>query len=223
MNFTSLEFITFFPAVLILYWIMPGHRRWILLLAASYLFYMDGSLRSGALLLFTTGVSYTAALQMERIRREKGAGAKEIRLWMLLALVCCLGCLVIWKRKGFLVVGISFYTFQTLAYVLDVYRGQIRCERHFGYYALFVSFFPQLVAGPIERTERLLLQLKKVQVWNRNDIIDGGWLMLKGFYKKLVAADYLAVFCGCCLCFAGGGGGTWGSPWDFMLCGADLL
>lgn len=194
MNFTSLEFITFFPVVLILYWIMPGHRRWILLLAASYLFYMDGSLRSGALLLFTTGVSYTAALQMERIRSEKGAGAKEIRLWMLLALVCCLGCLVIWKRKGFLVVGISFYTFQTLAYVLDVYRGQIRCERHFGYYALFVSFFPQLVAGPIERTERLLLQLKKVQIWNRNDIIDGGWLMLKGFYKKLVAADYLAVF-----------------------------
>ena len=87
MNFTSLEFITFFPAILILYWIMPGHRRWILLLAASYLFYMDGSFRSGALLLFTTGVSYTAALQMERIRSEKGAGGLGAVLGMGIQLI----------------------------------------------------------------------------------------------------------------------------------------
>lgn len=194
MNFTSLEFIIFFPAVLILYWAMPGHRRWVLLLGASYLFYMSGSLRSGALLLFTTGISYMAALQMEKIRSEEGEGAKGIKMWMLFALVCCLGCLALWKRKDFLAVGISFYTFQTLAYVLDVYHGRIPCERHFGYYALFVSFFPQLVAGPIERTENLLPQLKKVQAWKRNDFADGCWLLLKGFYKKLVAADYLAAF-----------------------------
>lgn len=194
MNFTSLEFIIFFPVVLILYWAMPGHRRWVLLLAASYLFYMSGSLRSGALLLFTTGVSYMAALQMEKIRSEKGAGTKGIKMWMLFALVCCLGCLTLWKRKDFLAVGISFYTFQTLGYVLDVYHGRIPCERHFGYYALFVSFFPQLVAGPIERTENLLPQLKKVQAWKRNDFADGCWLLLKGFYKKLAVADYLATF-----------------------------
>lgn len=102
---------------------------------------MNGSLKSGALLLFTTGVSYLAALQMEKIRSEKGADAKGIRMWLFLAFACCLGCLVIWKREGFLVVGISFYTFQTLAYVLDVYHERVQCERHFGHYALFVSFF----------------------------------------------------------------------------------
>lgn len=194
MNFTSLEFILFFPAILLIHWRMPARGRWILLLCASYLFYMNGSLKQGVLLLFTTEISYLAAFQMEKIRAEKGAQAKAVKMWMLLAVACCLGCLVIWKQRDILVAGISFYTFQTLAYVLDVYHGRIKCERHFGYYALFVSFFPQLVAGPIERTENLLPQLKKAPVWNRNDLADGCWLLLRGFYKKLVVADYLAIF-----------------------------
>lgn len=192
MNFTSLEFVIFFPAVLLVYWLMPGRGRWILLLGASYLFYMDGSLLLGALLLFTTGVSYAAALRIGQASNGERKGFAKA--WMCVALVCCLGSLFLFKREGFLVAGISFYTFQTLAYVLDVYHGRISPERHFGYYALFVSFFPQLVAGPIERTENLLPQLKKVHAWNRDNLADGCWLLLRGFYKKLVVADYLAAF-----------------------------
>ncbi len=192
MNFTSLEFVIFFPAVLLVYWLMPGRVRWLLVLEASYLFYMDGSLWPGILLLFTTWVSYAAAVQIEKMRNEERSGAAK--MWMSLALSCCLGSLLVWKQEDFLVVGISFYTFQALAYVLDVYYGRISCERHFGYYALFVSFFPQLAAGPIERTENLLPQLKTIHIWNRNDLADGCWLLLRGFYKKLAVADYLAVF-----------------------------
>lgn len=192
MNFTSLEFVVFFPVVLIIYWLMPGRGRWLFLLAASYLFYMDGSLLLGALLLFTTGVSYAAAIRIGQARNVERKGSAKA--WMAAALVCCLGSLFLFKREGFLVAGISFYTFQTLAYVLDVYHGRISPERHFGYYALFVSFFPQLVAGPIERTENLLPQLKKVHAWNRDNLADGCWLLLRGFYKKLAVADYLAAF-----------------------------
>ncbi len=192
MNFTSLEFVIFFPLVLLAYWLMPGRGRWILLLGASYLFYMDGSLLLGAPLLFTTGVSYAAAIRMGQIQNGKRKGSAKI--WMFSALACCLGSLFLLKRERFLVAGISFYTFQTLAYVLDVYHGRISAEPHFGYYALFVSFFPQLVAGPIERTENLLPQLKKIHVWNRDNLADGCWLLLRGFYKKLAVADYLADF-----------------------------
>ncbi len=197
MNFTSLEFLVFFPVVLLIYWRMPGRGRWLLLLAASYLFYMDGSLLLGELLLFTTGMSYTAAVRIGQARNgqiQNGEGKGFAKVWMAAALTCCLGSLFLFKREGFLVAGISFYTFQTLAYVLDVYHGRIPPERHFGYYALFVSFFPQLVAGPIERTENLLPQLKKVHAWNRDNLADGCWLLLRGFYKKLAVADYLAAF-----------------------------
>ena len=98
-----------------------------------------------------------------------------------MALVFCLGCLVLFKGEKILVAGISFYTFQTISYMLDVYGGRIACEKNFGYYALFVSFFPQLVAGPIERTEKLLPQLKEIHVWSRQEAAEGMWLVLRGF------------------------------------------
>ena len=129
------------------------------------------------------------------------------RALLVLALITCLGCLAVFKYAGFfaslaglelslqiiLPVGISFYTFQTLSYVIDVYRGQGE-ESHFGYYALFVSFFPQLVAGPIERPGRLLPQLKAERTFSMENLSAGGWLLLEGYFKKVVIADGLAPF-----------------------------
>lgn len=96
--------------------------------------------------------------------------------------------------KLLLPVGISFYTFQTMSYVIDVYRGDIKAEKHFGYYAAFISFFPQLVAGPIERTSNLLPQIKREQKFSEQKAFDGLKLMLWGYYKKLVIADTLAPY-----------------------------
>ena len=212
MNFTSLGFIAFFPAVLLLHWVLAPRLRWVLLLAASYLFYMDANPPLALLLLGTTAVSYVCALRIDRARSARGR-----RRWLLLGVGMPLACLIFFKYTGLLLssgasllrlaglrigtpavgillpVGISFYTFQTLSYVLDVYRGRIRPERHFGYYALFVSFFPQLVAGPIERPEHLLPQLKAERKPCADDLRQGVWLMLRGFFKKLAVADVLAA------------------------------
>ena len=139
-----------------------------------------------------------------------------MRFWTSVGIGVPLACLLVFKYAGFaadnvsalanaigihaaaslprfvLPVGISFYTFQTLSYVIDVRRGTIPAERHFGYYALFVSFFPQLVAGPIERPGKLLPQLRSCS--ERGDFVNGLGLMLLGFFKKLAVADYLAQF-----------------------------
>ena len=211
-NFTSLGFVAFFPAVLVLHWLLPSRRRWVLLLAASYLFYMDANPPLALLLLATTAVSYVCALRIDCAQTARGR-----RRWLLPGAGAPLMCLIFFKYTGLLLasgasllrlsglgvdttdvnillpVGISFYTFQTLSYVLDVYRGRIRPERHFGYYALFVSFFPQLVAGPIERPEHLLPQLKAERKPCGDDIRQGVWLMLRGFFKKLAVADVLAA------------------------------
>ena len=96
--------------------------------------------------------------------------------------------------KLLLPVGISFYTFQTLSYVIDVYRGEIPAERHFGVYAAFVSFFPQLVAGPIERAEKLLPQMRAEHRFDADKALAGVELMAWGFFKKIVVADNLAVY-----------------------------
>lgn len=138
--------------------------------------------------------TYAAALAIGRCKSRVGK-----RLWLCCAAILCLGCLGVFKYAGLfgtgasllLPAGISFYTFQTLGYVIDVYRGRLAPERHPGYYALFVSFFPQLVAGPIERSTDLLPQLRDPA--RRTD--SGGWLyILRGFCKKLLLADTAAVF-----------------------------
>lgn len=210
MNFISLEFLAFFPLVLLLYWVLPGRYRWILLLAASFFFYMSTNPWTGSLLLLTITITYFAARGIEEGRSPKKR--------LVLSVVFCLGILVIFKYAGFLAetvseivfllggrklditmeiflpAGISFYTFQSLSYVLDVYRGKEKSEKHFGYYALFVSFFPQLVAGPVERMGNLLPQLKTTQKICKENMINGLWLMMRGFFKKIVAADYFALF-----------------------------
>lgn len=213
MNFNSAEFLVFFPLVAILFFVLPLRIRWIMLLAASYFFYMSWSAELIVLILFTTAVSYFAAIGIERTESRS-----KKKLLLTLTLVVCLGVLFFFKYFNFLSdsvtallrsfslpinsltlelllpVGISFYTFQTLSYVIDVYRGDIKAERHFGYYALFVSFFPQLVAGPIERPGNLLPQLKAEHKPSFSDISAGCSKMLIGFFKKVVVADRLAVY-----------------------------
>lgn len=203
MNFNSLEFLVFLPLVFILHWLLPHRFRWVLLLGASWLFYFWWNFWTGFLLVETTLVSWLCGRGIVRARSKKVR-----RRLLILALTLCLGCLAVFKYTGFfaslaglelpwriiLPVGISFYTFQTLSYVIDVYRGTGKAECHFGYYALFVAFFPQLVAGPIERPEHLLPQLKAEWKFSTENLSVGGWLLLEGYFKKVVIADSLAPF-----------------------------
>ena len=203
MNFNTLEYLLFLPLICLGFWLLPQKIRWMWLLLGSWLFYFWWDPRAGALLIGTTAVTWFCAMQIGKTNARAGK-----RLWMLLALGTALGILSVFKYAGFLAsligaslplrimlpVGISFYTFQTLGYVLDVYRGTVPPEPHFGYYALFVSFFPQLVAGPIERTEHLLPQLKQSKTRDPMKFRQGIWLLLTGFFKKIVVADNLAPY-----------------------------
>lgn len=185
MNFISLTFVFFFPVVVILYWKIPWKYREFFLLAVSYLFYIRESSWAGGLLVLTTVITYLAGIAISRGKHKRG--------WLILTVTVCLG-LLIGLKYSVPPVGISFYTFQTMAYVIDVYRGEICAEKQPVSYALFVSFFPQLVAGPIERAGNLLGQLKEKHTKNPADMMNGCWLILRGFYKKVVVADYLAVY-----------------------------
>ncbi len=201
MNFNTLEFLLFLPAVLALHWALPHRLRWALLLASSWLFYFWWEPMAGLLLVAVTAATWLCGLGAAR---ERPPAVRRACLAM--ALGACLGCLGVFKYAGFfaglihggpawrllLPVGISFYTFQALSYVLDVYRGRTAPEGHFGYYALFISFFPQLVAGPIERSGRLLPQLRRERTLSREQLSAGGWLLLTGYFKKAAIADGLA-------------------------------
>ena len=185
MNFISLTFVFSFPVVVLLYWKIPWKYRELFLLAVSYFFYIKESSWAGGLLLLTTAITYLAGIAVEKGRHR--------RAWLILAVTVCLGFLI-GLKYSVPPVGISFYTFQTMAYVIDVYRGEISAEKSPLSYALFVSFFPQLVAGPIERAGNLLGQLKEKHTMRGENLLNGFWLMLRGFYKKVVVADYLAVY-----------------------------
>lgn len=213
MLFNSFDFIIFLPIVFIIYWILPHKIRWILLLASSYYFYMSWNVKYILLIFFTTVISYVAARLLDKEENKKK------RKWILgSTTILCLGVLLFFKYFNFLSksisdfislfaininpvtlnlllpVGISFYTFQTLSYVIDVYKGDVSAEHHFGYYATFISFFPQLVAGPIERTSNLLPQIKENHKFDYSQVTYGLKLMAWGFFKKLCVADEIAVY-----------------------------
>ncbi len=213
MNFNSLEFLIFLPVVVLLYWLLPHKGRWILLLVASYLFYMSWNVWLIGLIFLTTLISYIAGIGIDRTENKKAKKA-----WLIGTLIICLGALVFFKYINFILesvtgivrlfhaeqddivlnvilpVGISFYTFQTLSYVIDVYRGDFKAERHFGYFALYVSYFPQLVAGPIERPQTLLPQLKEKHHIEEEDLLSGAKWLLSGFFRKCVVADFCGIF-----------------------------
>lgn len=213
MLFNSLQFAVFFIVVVSLYFALPHRFRWMMLLAASYYFYMCWKVEYVLLILFSTLVDYTAARMMSRVPDRRGR-----RKYLAFSLVCNLGILFFYKYFNFLSrsvsealqawnilydaplfqvmlpVGISFYTFQTLSYSIDVYRGRIPAERHLGIYALYVSFWPQLVAGPIERTHHLLPQFRERYPFDYARVTDGLRLMLWGLFKKVAIADHVAVY-----------------------------
>ena len=213
MTFNSFEFLIFFPIVAFLYYLLPKRARWPMLLIASYYFYMFYQPELVVLIFSTTLVSWLSAFAIEKTERR---GFKK--LFLALTLTVCLGVLFFFKYFNFLSgsitslasllgietsllvlelvlpVGISFYTFQTLSYVIDVYRGDIECERNFFFYALFVSFFPQLVAGPIERPGNLMPQLREEHGLFRDNLEAGAKYMLLGFFKKICVADALSVY-----------------------------
>ena len=215
MLFNSFAFAVFLPIVFTLYWAFPHKYRWAILLAASYYFYMSWNPKYIVLILFTTVISYTAALLIE------GKTDKRFKdIILAIAAVLCLGVLFFFKYFNFvsqsvsdvmrllsikmnpvtlhliLPVGISFYTFQTLGYVIDVYRGDTAAEHHFGKYATFISFFPQLVAGPIERSDKLLPQIKAEHTFDYDQGTYGVKLMAWGYFKKMVVADTISQYIG---------------------------
>ncbi len=211
MLFNSLDFFVFFPIVVMVYFALPFRFRWAFLLAASYYFYACWEPGYLLLIILSTLVDYLAALGMGSTQELR---VRKRYLWM--SLCANFGLLFTFKYFNFFIssfeflfdfyrvplpalkvllpVGISFYTFQTLSYTIDVYRGERAPERHLGYFALYVTFFPQLVAGPIERSTRLLPQFFEKHGFDYDRMRSGLLLMMVGFYKKLVIADRLSVY-----------------------------
>jgi D-alanyl-lipoteichoic acid acyltransferase DltB (MBOAT superfamily) len=214
MLFNSFEFLVFFPTVVLLYFLLPHRFRWLLLLIASYTFYMFWRVDYAIILVISTLIDFLCSNMMDRYAVEDTARRKP---WLWLSLLSNLGILFAFKYYNFfntaakdlaevlgvgyaapafellLPMGISFYTFQTMSYTIDVYYGRIKAERHFGIFALFVTFFPQLVAGPIERAGNLLGQLREKHEFNYQRVTDGLKLIAWGLFKKVVIADRLAV------------------------------
>lgn len=213
MLFNSFAFAVFLPIVFVIYWALPHKFRWVLVLAASYYFYASWNAKYIFLILFTTVISYIAARLLEV------ANSRKKKRGILIGTVfLCLGILFFFKYFNFFIesvtaflslfsiqvspvlldillpVGISFYTFQTLSYVIDVYKGNAPAEHHFGYYAAYISFFPQLVAGPIERTGNLLPQIKEEHKFDYYQATYGLKLMAWGYFKKVVIADTLSQY-----------------------------
>ena len=214
MLFNSLHFLVFFPVVVGLYFGLPPRWRGPLLLLASYYFYMSWRAAYALLLLATTLLDYYSGYRMSQLPTKRAR-----RPYLYLSLASNLGTLFVFKYFNFfrdaaeqlagalhlphaalpafgllLPVGVSFYTFQSVGYVVDVYQGRLVAERNFGRFALFVAFFPQLVAGPIERGGHMLPQFRRVHGFEYARVVSGLRLMAWGLFKKVVVADRLALF-----------------------------
>ena len=212
MLFNSLDFLIFFPIVTILYFLLPQKLRWVMLLAASCIFYMFFVPVYILILLFTIIIDYISGIYIERLQDKKK------KLFLVISILANVGVLFVFKYFNFfnenmayiarllhwnypienlwilLPIGLSFHTFQSLSYVIEVYRGHQKAERHFGIYALYVMFYPQLVAGPIERPQNMLHQFYEYHRFDYRRVTSGLKLMAWGFFKKVVIADRLALF-----------------------------
>ena len=213
MLFNSLQFLVFFPIVVALYFVLPHRFRWIMLLLASYYFYMCWNYKYVILIFTTTLINYLAGIGIATTKKSIFKTT-----WLVLGMATSLGILFFYKYFNFfgdsinslfdlfnifyqvpaykvlLPVGISFYTFQTLSYTIDVFKGQKTPEYHFGIFALYVSFFPQLVAGPIERSTHLMPQFFEKHKFEYARIRDGIFILSWGFFKKVVIADRLSEY-----------------------------
>lgn len=212
MLFNSFEFLIFFPAVTILYFLLPHKFRWILLLLASCAFYMFFVPYYILILIVTILIDYFAAIYISQ------STGKKKKIYLIISIIST--CLVLFVFKYFnffndnfkllarvahwnypipalkilLPIGLSFHTFQSLSYVIEVYRGNQKVEKHFGIYALYVMFYPQLVAGPIERPQNILHQFYEKHHFDYDDVTHGLKQMLRGYFKKVVIADRLSIY-----------------------------
>lgn len=212
MLFNSFNFLLFFTIVTTLYFLLPDKHRWKLLLLASCYFYMFFVPVYLFILGFTIVIDYFAGILL-----EKKTGRKK-KLMLTVSLVANIGVLAIFKYYNFIVtnlsyllnqlgfsnhipylgillpIGLSFHTFQAMSYTIEVYRGHQKAERNFGIYALYVMFYPQLVAGPIERPQNVLPQFHQKHSFNYYNLVTGLRQMLWGYFKKVVIADRLAIY-----------------------------
>jgi len=212
MLFNSFSFLMFFPVVVTIYFIMPHRFRWAWLLVASCYFYMAFIPVYILILFFTIGIDYVAGILIEN------ATGKKRKSLLILSIVANVGVLAVFKYFNFLnantraiaevfnipydlpalsiilPIGLSFHTFQAMSYTIEVYRGNQKAERHLGIYALYVMFFPQLVAGPIERPQNLLHQFYEKHSFEYYRVTNGLRRMAYGLFLKVVIADRLALY-----------------------------
>lgn len=216
MLFNSINFICFFPVVVLIYFAMPKKVRYLWLLLASYFFYMCWNAKYALLLLYSTAITFLSGLLIDWCDGKSKPERKK-KFFVAMSFSLNLSLLFLFKYFHFAIeninfllarcglelitpkfdlllpVGISFYIFQALSYTMDVYRKEIYVERNFFKYALFVSFFPQLVAGPIERSKNLLKQISRENVFSYENFRRGLLLMLWGYFQKIVIADRIAL------------------------------
>ncbi|HTB32157.1 MAG TPA: MBOAT family O-acyltransferase [Bacteroidia bacterium] len=213
MLFNSFQFLVFFPVVTLIYFLLPHKWRWIHLLIASCIFYLAFIPVYIFILFFTIIIDYVAGRLIEK------AEGKKRKRFLTLSIVANVGVLCVFKYYNFFIgnidsllqhlhittysipllniilpIGLSFHTFQAMSYTIEVYRGKQQAEKHIGIYALYVMFYPQLVAGPIERPQNLLPQFRIKHTFDYERVTDGLKLMLWGMFKKVVIADRLAQF-----------------------------
>lgn len=219
MLFNSINYLIFFPVVVFIYFFIPQKTKNYWLLCASYYFYMCWNAKYAMLMLFSTLVTYSCGCLLDIIQSKEWDKKKELlfkKITVAVSLFLNLGVLFYFKYMNFtlqnvfkllkiinielnvpsfdiiLPVGISFFTFQAVGYTIDVYRNEIKAERNFCRYALFVSFFPQLVAGPIERSKNLLIQLHTAHKFNAKQAESGLLTMVYGLFLKIVIADNIS-------------------------------
>ena len=213
MLFNSLQFLVFFPVVTLFYFLIPHAWRWLHLLIASCIFYMYFIPVYILILIFTIIIDYIAGIMIENARGPKR------KLFLVMSIVANVGVLALFKYYNFfteninellhssgwttrsvpllniiLPIGLSFHTFQAMSYTIEVYRSNHPAERHFGIYALYVMFYPQLVAGPIERPQNVLHQFHEKKTFDYDNVTDGLKQMMWGMFKKVVIADRLVKF-----------------------------
>ena len=213
MLFNSYQFLVFFPIVTLVYFLIPKKVRWVWLLVMSYYFYMNWHAEYALLMAASTAVTWVAALAVTHFKE-----VRTRKIILALGIIANIGMLGYFKYTGFfldilqrianflnlqwqapkvsilLPVGISFFVFQALGYMIDVYRGKTEVETNIFKYALFVSFFPQLVAGPIERSGNLLRQVSEPHDFDARRVRNGLLIMMLGFFEKVVIADRACVY-----------------------------
>lgn len=207
MLFNSFEFLVFFPIVTIAYFLLPHKFRWLHLLIASCIFYMYFVPVYILILFATIIIDYVAGILI-----EKAEGGRR-KTFLIMSLLANIGVLAVFKYYNFFIdninhvtgsglpflkiilpIGLSFHTFQAMSYTIEVYRKNFAAEKHFGLYALYVMFYPQLVAGPIERPNNVLPQFREKKTFSYLNAVAGFRLILWGLFKKVVIADRLAQF-----------------------------